>query len=175
MSEHLPTLTHSEVIYEGKVFRIRKDDLAADDHGPIHREVIVHPHCVCGVAVMDDGRLILVRQYRHPTGGFLWEVPAGKIDPGETPEEAFRRELIEECGVGCDSAEELLSFYTSPGILTERMHLFLARGCKEGAGEQNPGEIAEWKAVTREEAERMIESGEIADAKSIIAIRSAPR
>lgn len=173
MPHNLPRLVRSETVYRGKVVSIQRDDLLLENGDEMHRETIVHPDCVCGVASLPDGRILLVKQYRHPTRSFLWEIPAGKIDPGETPEQAFRRELVEECGVGCTRPREVLSFYPSPGVLTERMHVFIATDCVEGAGEENPGEIAEWKAVTLEEARTMIERGEIADAKSIIGITCA--
>lgn len=173
MNDKLPPVKHSETVFTGKVIKIQRDDLLRENGKEMHREIIIHPDCVCGVALTHDNRIVLVRQYRHPARAYIWELPAGKIDPGENPEEAFRRELIEECGMGYKNVEELVSFYTSPGILTERMHLFLATGCTEDAGDQNPGEIAEWKTVSLEEAEAMIGRGDIADAKSIIGISYA--
>lgn len=175
MAEVIPRLTHSEPAYQGRVISVRRDTIEMSDGQPHARDVVVHPDSVCGVARMPDGGIVLVRQYRHPSGAYLWELPAGKIDPGETPLQAFRRELVEECGLGCTRVEEACSFYTSPGILTERMHLFIAEECYEGAGEVNPGEIATWKIVTFDEAFAMVARAEIIDAKSIVGIALAAR
>ena len=175
MSEIVPTVIGSETAYAGRVLQVRRDTIAGDSGLPRVRDVVVHPDCVCGIARMPNGHIALVRQYRHPVGGYLWELPAGKIDPGESPRQAFERELAEECGLGCDSVTEACSFFTSPGILTERMHLFVADGCHEGAGKVNPGEIARWKAVPLEEALEMIARGDIVDGKSIVGIAYAAR
>lgn len=168
-----PATTATETPYSGSVVRVRRDTLTSPSGRIRTRDVVEHPDCVCGVARMPDGRIILVRQYRHPAAAYLWELPAGKIDPGESAREAFARELVEECGVGFQALEEVCTFYTSPGILTERMHLFLADGCHEGAGAVNPGEIATWKAVPLEEARAMIARGEIVDGKTIVGILHA--
>lgn len=175
MFEGIPRVVESETPYRGTVLQVRKDTIVGASGKPRSRDVVVHPDCVCGVAHMPGGGIVLVRQYRHPAAAWLWELPAGKIDPGETPREAFERELIEECGVGCGSVEEACAFYTSPGILTERMHLFVANDCREGAGDVNPGEIGTWKTVSIDEAMAMIGRGEIVDGKSIVGIAYAAR
>lgn len=175
MPELIPQVVNSETPYAGTVLQVRKDTIVGASGTPRLRDVVVHPDCVCGVARMPDDGIVLVRQYRHPAAAWLWELPAGKIDPGESPREAFERELIEECGVGCGTAEEVCVFYTSPGILTERMHMFVADGCRTGAGEVNPGEIGTWKTVSLDEAMAMIGRGEIVDGKSIVGIAYAAR
>lgn len=175
MCDSIPAVIESETPYAGTVLHVRRDTIVGSSGKPRARDVVVHPDCVCGVARLPGGGIVLVRQYRHPAAAWLWELPAGKIDPGETPREAFERELIEECGLGCGSVEEVCAFYTSPGVLTERMHMFVANDCREGAGAVNLGEIGAWKAVSLDEALAMIGRGEIVDGKSIVGIAYAAR
>lgn len=175
MEETTPQVIETAVRYSGKVLRVRNDRIAKPGGTPRERDVVEHPDSVCGVARLADGSVILVRQYRHPAGAYLWELPAGKIDPGETPAEAFARELVEECGVQCGTLRLAVTFFTSPGILTERMHVFVAEGCTTGADGVNEGEIARWISVSLDEAESMISRGEIVDAKTIVGITWAAR
>lgn len=175
MADHIPQLLQSESVFQGSIISVQVDDLVLQSGREVHREIVVHPEAVCGIATMPDGKIILVRQYRHPAAEFLWEIPAGKIDHGETPEQTFRRELLEECGVACGPLHEVLCFYPSPGVLTERIHLFVTKECQPDAAPWDTEEISEWKTVTVDEARAMIDRGEIVDGKSIIGILYAGR
>jgi len=166
-----PRLRGSETAFEGRVMRVRIDHLELPSGRETRREVVVHPDCVCALALTSDGKTVLVRQYRAPAGKLLWELPAGKIDAGETPEQAVVRELAEECGLASGAMERLATFYTSPGICTERMHLFMIAALKRAKdASMEPDEIEEWRTCALDEAEDMVARGEIEDAKSLLGI-----
>lgn len=159
-----------ETAYHGRVIELSVETLRLPGGREVRREIVGHPDCVCAAAFLEDGRMVLVHQYRRPVGRLIWEVPAGKIDPGEDPAEAMRRELIEECGVQATDLEEVAVFYPSPGICTERMHVFVARRCTTGATHAAEDEIVGWDAFPLDEARAMVARGEIVDAKSMLAI-----
>jgi ADP-ribose pyrophosphatase len=133
------------------------------------REVVVHPEVVAMLPVLEDGRLVLVRQYREAVGEVLLEVPAGGIDGGETPEEAARREMKEETGYAVGSMELLSTFYSSPGFCTEKMYLYGLHDLTPGKATEENDQI-EVVLMTPEEAWDAVERGEVADAKSILAL-----
>ncbi|MBM3463025.1 MAG: NUDIX hydrolase [Armatimonadetes bacterium] len=160
----------SRMVFEGHVVKVRVDRVRLSSGRETDREVVVHPDTVAVAALTPDGKLVLIHQYRHPVGRQIWEVPAGKIDPGEEPEPAMRRELMEECGLEPGSMELLGSFYLTPGYCTEKMHLYLARDCTQTLGVDAEEDIAEMRAVTLAQAEQMIAAGEIVDAKTMLAV-----
>ena len=100
------------------------------------REVVRHRGSVAALPVLDDGRVLLVRQYRYPVDEAVWELPAGRLDPGESPEEGARREVEEEVGLRGGTFEKLAEFFTTPGFCDERMHLFRASGLTVGTPRQ---------------------------------------
>jgi ADP-ribose pyrophosphatase len=128
------------------------------------------------VVAEEDGAVILIRQYRYAGDGYIWEVPAGTLQPGEVPAACARRELAEEAGVEASEVVPLGSILTTPGFCDERIHLFLARGLRVVATRHDHDEVItevrwlEWPAVFG-----MIESGEIVDAKSLVALYHAAR
>jgi ADP-ribose pyrophosphatase len=134
------------------------------------REYVQHPGAVTIVPVLPDGRLCLVRNYRLAVGQTLLELPAGTIDPGEAPVKTAERELAEETGYLTGQLEPLCEFFMSPGILSERMHVFLATELAEGPPHREATEEIENLLLTLEEALAMIDAGEIRDAKSIAAL-----
>ena len=137
---------------------------------PLGRDVVVHPGAVVMVPILEDGRIVMIRNYRHSVEEELLELPAGTRSPGESPIETARRELEEETGYRAESMHPLTEFYTSPGICTERMHAFVAThlthvGQRLEEGEQIRPEIVEDAA-----ARRMIADGALRDGKTIAAL-----
>jgi ADP-ribose pyrophosphatase len=129
-----------------------------------------HSGSVVILAVDDQDRLVLVRQYRYPVDDVIWEIPAGRRDAGETPEEGARRELVEEVGAKASRIELLLSFYATPGYCDEVMHLFRATGLRKGAARPEDDEHIEARWVSLAEARAMVERGEVKDAKTLVAL-----
>jgi ADP-ribose pyrophosphatase len=124
----------SETIYEGRVISLRRDTVAMPGGGDSVREVVVHPGAVAVVALDDDDRLLLVRQYRHPVGAHLWELPAGLRDAdGEPPLETAKRELAEEALLSAARWSLLTTIYSSPGFCDEQVLIYLAEGLSEAA------------------------------------------
>lgn len=137
-----PAVLDSELVYRGRVWDVRSDTVAYGD-GRIVRQYVDHPGAAAIVAIDDDGRVLLIQQYRHPIRHRDWEIPAGLLDmEGETPLETARRELAEEADLVAASWESLVSIFTTPGGNDEVVHLFLARGLSP-AGEVHPREDEE--------------------------------
>jgi ADP-ribose pyrophosphatase len=156
-----------ELLLSAKVFRVvRGVEIGADGRGHA-RQVIRHPGAAVVLPVLDDGRVVLIRNYRIAVEETLVELPAGTLDPGEEPVETARRELAEETGYHARRMELLAAFYSSPGILDERMHLFLATGLSPGAPDLQGGEQIELLVVPWREAMEMVRSGAIRDAKTL--------
>ena len=128
-----------------------------------------HPGAAAVVPFVSEHQVLLVRQYRHPVRSELWEIPAGKLESGEKPLTCAQRELREETGFVADHWIEAGAFFTSPGFSDERITLFFAATLRP-AGRPIGDEIAEHRAFSLDEVERMIEAGEITDAKTILAI-----
>lgn len=160
---------HSKTVYQGKLIDLRVDTVQLPDGKEAQREVVVHPEVVAMLPVLEDGRLVLVRQYREAVGRTLLEIPAGGIDDGETPEQAVRREMKEETGYGVGSLEKLAAFYSSPGFTTEKMHLYRLHDLTPGKATEENDQI-EVVSMTPEDAWNAVASGDMADAKSILAL-----
>jgi 8-oxo-dGDP phosphatase len=130
-------VTRSAELARGRLLRLTEDQVQMPDGAVAGREYIEHPGAVGILALDDDDRVLLIRQYRHPPGALLWEIPAGLRDvSGEPLEETARRELLEETGYLAADWEVLADFYSSPGCSTERLRVFLARGITEAPAEQ---------------------------------------
>ncbi len=159
--------TSSKEVYYSRIFRVT-EDIAEDETGfVIERSIVRHP----GSAVMmpvDENRILLVHQYRLPAEKMMWELPAGKIDEGETAFDAAKRELVEETGYSAGTWKELISFYPSPGFLQERMTIFLATDLIAGMATPMDDERIETKWFDRAEVKRMILANEIEDSKTMI-------
>lgn len=169
------SVVESVRIYEGRVVGLRVDTVEMAGGRRATREVVEHGDVVAIVPLLENGDVLLVRQYRLPAGEVMLEVPAGGVDEGETPEEAAQRELSEECGQRAARLERLGGFYASPGFCTEFIHVFLATGLESHPSEPDPDEVLEVDRVSLKEALRLIERGEIKDAKSIIGLLWAAR
>lgn len=158
----------TEPIFSGKVISLQVDTVELPDGSTGKREIIKHPGAVAVVAVK-DGRLLLVDQYRQALGRCELEIPAGKLEKGEDPMEAAKRELQEETGYTCGKITHLHSFYTSPGFADEIIHLYLAEDLTAGEMELDEDEFIEVYEATLEETLGYISEGRIADAKTILA------
>jgi ADP-ribose pyrophosphatase len=159
-----------EVIYRGKIVGLEVDTVRLASGRNVIREVVKHPGGVVAVPVLEDGRLLLIRQFRYPLQKYILELPAGKLDSGQSPLDTVMRELEEETGYRAAVMHHEFSFYTSPGICNEIIHLFLARGLTKVAQCLEEGEHITVESHTPAECLHMIESGEIADAKTIMGI-----
>jgi ADP-ribose pyrophosphatase len=136
-------------------------------------EVIHHPGASAIVPMLTDGRVILIRQFRHAVGGMILEVPAGKLDASEDPEVCASRELEEETGYRARTLERLTTIVTTPGFTDERIHLFIGRDLEPSTQRLDPDEVLDVVKMPLEEAVGKILSGEIIDAKSICALTVA--
>jgi ADP-ribose pyrophosphatase len=163
-------ILHSKMIYQGRVFGVRRDEVLEPGGVRATREVITHPGSVVVLPVLSDGRILLIRQYRHATRQFLWELVAGRIDRGEKPRQAAARELIEETGYRARSFRVFLDVFPTPGFLEERMFILLAKGLTAGEAQPEADERITSKAFKRAQLEKMIRSNNIRDAKSVAGI-----
>src|ERR1700676_1519110 len=157
----------SKTVYSGPVFGIRRDELVEPSGVRTTREVITHSGSVWVLPVLSDGRVVLIRQYRHAARTFLWELVAGRIDEGESPRKAAARELIEETGYRAKRFRIFLDFFPSPGFLEERMFILLAEDLREGIAQPEKDERIENRAYDRKELEQMIQKRIIRDGKTI--------
>lgn len=160
----------SETIYEGKAFGVRRDELIEPTGVHAVREVVTHPGSVVVLPVLDDGRIVLVRQYRHATKQFLWELVAGRMEHGETPRKGAERELLEETGYRATRIRVFLDVFPTPGFLEEHMFLLLATGLTAGKAQPEEDEKLDVKIFSARELESMIRRGAMHDAKSVAGI-----
>ena len=159
----------SKEVYDCGLFRVTEDRAVDPKTGfQIKRSVVRHIGSAVVMAVDDKKRILLVRQYRLPAERYLWELPAGRLDPGETPLQAARRELAEETGFKARTWTKLASFWVSPGYVQERMTIFLAKNLKEGVATPMEDERIEMAWFTRKQVADMIAKGGIQDAKTMI-------
>src|SRR5450631_4647251 len=163
-------LLNSEVLYQGKVFRLQRDTVIEPGGVEAERDIIVHPGSVVVLPIFRDGRVLLIRQYRHSVGEFLWELVAGRKEPGETPAAGARRELIEETGYTAQRVRQMMRVIPTPGFVNEWMWIFAAEGLTEGAAQPEEDEKITPRIFTMKEAEKMIDRGTLRDAKSICGI-----
>ena len=169
------TTLESDRLYEGAILALRKDQVQLPNGRRTVREVVEHSDSVCMVPLDADGHVLLVRQYRKPTESALLEVPAGGIEPGETPEEAAMRELQEEVSHVAGTLRPLPGFWLAPGWCDEYMYVFLATDLTPSDLEQDYDEIVETRRVPLFGTLELIERGEIRDAKSIASLLQAIR
>jgi ADP-ribose pyrophosphatase len=162
-------ITKSKEVYSCKLFKVTEDK-AVDPKSKfeIARSVVRHPGSAVMMAMDDKNRILLVRQYRLPADKYLWEMPAGKIDEGEKPLDAAKRELAEETGYQAKKWRKLASYYPSPGFVEEKMTLFLAKELTAGNATPMEDERIETRWFKRKEVHQMIRDGKIEDGKTII-------
>jgi ADP-ribose pyrophosphatase len=161
-------ITSSREVYRCSIFRVTEDEAKDPGGFQIKRSIIRHPGSAVVAPVDDQGRMLLVRQFRLPAGRYLWELPAGKVDDGETVFQAAQRELSEETGLTAKLWKEIVSFYPSPGFVEEKMTIFLATDLTQGQAHNMDDEQIDCRWFTQDELRERITSGEIQDAKTII-------
>jgi ADP-ribose pyrophosphatase len=157
-------------VYDGKVLALDVDTVEEPGGVRAAREVVRHRGSVACLAVHDDGRLVLVRQYRHPVSASVWELPAGRLDPGESPEQAGRRELEEEVGLRAGRMEKLAEYWTTPGFCDEAMHVFRATALERVPARPEADERIEVLETSYEEARAMLARGELREGKTLVAL-----
>jgi ADP-ribose pyrophosphatase len=169
------SLISTERRYTGRVINLDVDTVEFPDGSSGQLEMVRHPGASAVVPFLDDPgaadpRILLLRQFRHAADGYIWEIPAGRLDPGETPEACARRELAEETGMRASRLERLTTFFTTPGFTDERIHLFLAGGLEEGEHRREADEFMELCPTRWSEALGLIERGEMVDGKTLVAL-----
>ena len=156
--------------YHGKIVSIYVDTIRQKSGRTTIREVVRHPGGVAAVPVLDDSRILMIRQFRYPIGKYIYEIPAGKLDSGQPPLETMKRELEEETGYRAGVLTHECSFYTTPGISNELIHLYTARELAPCAQDLEEGEHITIEALAMEECLSKIKTGEICDGKTILGI-----
>lgn len=161
--------------YSGRIINVDVDTVRFPDGSSGELEMVRHPGASAvlpflGDPAGDDPHVLLIRQYRYAADGFVYEVPAGRLDPGETPEECARRELREETGCTAGRLEHLCTFYTTPGFTDERIHAYMASGITHGESALEADEFVETHALPLSRALEMIRDEEIVDAKTALTL-----
>jgi ADP-ribose pyrophosphatase len=173
MADKKARLISSQESYRGPVFWVTTDEVIEPTGIHTTRDVVRHSGSVVILAVEDGGkgpRVLLEKQYRHPAGRFLLELPAGRVDEGENELKAAKRELLEETGYSARRWKRVLRFWASPGFVAEAMSIYLARGLKSGAAQPEDDEVIEIQLVPLEKAVSMVFDGTIQDAKTIAGV-----
>ena len=170
----------SKRVYSGKVISVDLDSVRFPNGEVGDLEMVRHPGASAVVPFLDpldipDPRVLLIRQYRYATNGYVYEIPAGRLDDGEAPRDCAARELREETGYSAAELTPLTTFYTTPGFTDERIHLFMASGLTEGDSSTESDEILDLAPVRLSEAMAMIAAGELIDGKSMIGVLLAER
>lgn len=163
----------SQSIYDGKILRLRRDEVLLPNGHRSLREVVDHPGGVCVLAIDSQGRALLVRQFRYPYGQVLTELPAGKLEYGEDPDAAARRELREETGAAAGDFRSLGELYPSPGYCGEIIRMYLARDLSFADARPDEDEFLDVERVPFSQLVEQVLSGEIRDAKTIAAVLKA--
>lgn len=156
--------------FDGKLVRVRVDEVAFPDGRHSIREVVEHPGAIGILPVLPDGGLVLVRQFRYAVGRELLEIPAGTREAGEPPEACAHRELAEETGYKASQLEHLLSFFVSPGWCTEELIVYRATGLQAGQADTEEDEVIAVEVIGPDEISGLMRDGWIADAKTVTAL-----
>lgn len=159
-----------DTLFRGKIFSVVRWRGTTPSGAIAEREFVQHPGAVVVIPVVDDHHVCLIRNFRGAVGQTLTELPAGTLEPGESPAATAARELTEETGYTAERIDELTAFFMSPGILNERMHLFVATGLTEGEPAREDNEEIDNLIVTWEEALQMVVDGRIQDAKTLVGL-----
>ena len=161
-------------VYHGRIISVDLDEVRFPDGSTGTLEMIRHPGASAVVPVLgepgDDPEVLLIRQYRYAADQFLYEIPAGRLDPGESPADCARRELQEETGYSAERVEHVFTMYTTPGFTDEKIHLFVATGLVAGQAHREADEFLELVPTRLSRALSMVEQGEIQDAKTALAL-----
>ncbi|PTM58590.1 NUDIX hydrolase [Desmospora activa] len=157
-------------IFAGRIIQVQVDEVELPDGRRASRELVKHPGAVSILALTEEQKIVLVRQFRKPLEKTILELPAGKLEPGEAPVECAKRELKEETGYTADRLTKVAGFYTSPGFADEYLHIYQAEGLKKGEAIPDTDEFVETVELTLEEAFARLATGEIDDAKTVVAL-----
>ncbi len=170
--EHIPELVRSDVVHRGYPFDVTVDTLRLEGGREVQRSIARHPGAIALVALDDDGRWLLVRQYRHAPQRWLLEIPAGTLEVGEAPEVTAARELREETGFAAERLERLGGTWMAPGFCTEYITYYLATGLRpDPLPHDDDEEFAPLQRLTLAEMASAVASGEIEDAKTLVAMQ----
>lgn len=159
-------------IYKGKVVTLNVDTVMLPNGVTVDLEVVRHPGASAVVPLKENGTVVLIRQFRHAIGGFIYEIPAGKLSPGEEPLACAGRELEEEIGYRAGSFELLSSIFTAPGFTDEVIHIYKATGLSKGQQHLDRDEVLEIVEMPLHEAIGLIQTGAIRDAKTIVGLQA---
>src|SRR4051812_14243673 len=169
------TLVSSERLYNGKVINLDRDTVRFPDGSTGQLEMVRHPGASAVVPFIDeprgaDPRIHIIRQFRHAADGPIWEIPAGRLDPGETPATCAQRELEEEIGMTADVLARLTTIYTTPGFTDEKIHIFIAHELKMGTHRREKDEFMEVETRKWSDVMSLVRGGQIVDAKTLVAL-----
>jgi ADP-ribose pyrophosphatase len=154
-------------LYEGRVFKLLRENVTLNNGVTVDLDVIHHPGASAMIPISDNDNVILIKQYRHAIGDFIWEIPAGTLDPNETPLECAKRELIEETGFSANTWQKLGEITPVPGYSNERIHMFLAADLVPAEQDLDKDEMLDVHEVSLGKAVEMIHEGAIQDSKTI--------
>ena len=157
-------------LYNGKIFNVALEKVTLPNGVIKDREVVRHPGAAAMVPLLDDGNVVLVKQHRHAVNNYLWEIPAGTLEPDEEPVACARRELIEETGYEANNFDKLTEILPAPGYTDESIHIFLATGLNAVGQKLEDDEILTVQPTPFDKAIEMIKTGEIQDAKTIVGL-----
>ena len=158
------------MLYRGPVFAVRQDRVVEPGGIEVTRDVVTHPGSVVVLPVFPGGDILLIRQYRHAVGCHLWELVAGRIEDGESPLSAARRELLEETGYAARRYRRLLDLFPTPGFVSEHMVIYAAEGLSAGRARPESDELIVSRRFTVRQLKRMMDRGSLRDGKSIAGI-----
>jgi len=164
-------MSKSKHVFTGKVLTLNIDTVTLPNGFAVDLEIVRHPGAAAVVPLKDNGTVVLIKQFRHAAGGFIYEIPAGKLHPGEDPMHCAARELEEEIGYVAGRLELLTSILTAPGFTDEVIHIYKATGMTAGRQQLDRDEVLEVLEISLEEAIKMIKAGTIRDAKTIVGLR----
>ena len=157
-------------LYNGKIFNVALEKVTLPNGVTKDREVVRHPGAAAMVPLLDDGNVVLVKQYRHAVNNYLWEIPAGTLEPDEEPMACAERELVEETGYEATNFDKLTEILPAPGYTDEHIHIFLATGLTLAEQRLEDDEVLTVQPTPFDKAIEMIKTGEIQDAKTIVGL-----
>jgi len=160
-------------IYKGRIVTLNLETVTLPNGATVELEIIRHPGAAAIVPLKDERTVVLIRQYRHAAGGFIYEIPAGKLHPGEDPRACAARELEEEIGYRVSSLELLASIFTAPGFADEVIHIYQGTGLTPGTQHLSPDEVLDVIELSLDRAIAMIHDGTIRDGKTIVGLQTA--
>lgn len=160
-------------IFKGRIIDLSVETVTLPNGATAELEIITHPGAAAVVPMKDETTVVMIRQYRHAVGGFIYEIPAGKLHPGEDPRECAVREVEEEIGYKVGNLEPLLSFFTTPGFTNEVIHIFFGKDLQPGTQDLGAEEVLEVLEMPIDKAIALIKEGTIRDGKTIIGLQMA--